>query len=112
MYHNQPNMYNPYPPYNPYYYPYNNPMNNPMAYPNMPMDAEAYMKDLLMRLKSCEVDILVDGREGIFKDLIILNVEDGVVITQAPAEVCVIPIKDITTIFMSKELANRIYQYY
>lgn len=77
----------------------------------MPVDARAYMKHLLMRLRGCKVDILILSREGIFRNLLILRVEDGVVITEAENEICVIPIRDISTIFLPKDLAEGIYPY-
>ncbi|MCC5909208.1 MAG: hypothetical protein JJT76_02065 [Clostridiaceae bacterium] len=74
----------------------------PIHCPHMPVDAETYMKKLLMRQKGCKADILMLSREGILRNLLILWVDDGVVITEAEEEICVIPIKDISTIFYQR----------
>lgn len=80
----------------------------PMHYRQMPKGEDAYLKNLFSELIGKKVDILLNGREGIFKNLLILKVEDGVVITEAEKEICVIPIKFIATVFIAKDLAKKV----
>lgn len=92
-----------------------NMMNRFMPYNNMPRNSRQmpegeniYLKNLLTELIGERADILLNGREGIFKNLLILGVENGVVITESENEVCVIPLKFIATVFLAKDLAKEI----
>lgn len=71
---------------------------------------DTYLNDLLTSLVGEKVDILLNGRESIFKDLLILSVENGTVISESEKEVCIIPIKFIATVFLSKELAAETFE--
>ncbi|MCY6371305.1 hypothetical protein [Clostridium ganghwense] len=77
----------------------------------MPMDTNTYFKNLFNRLVGKRVDILLNGREGIFKNLLILKVDNGVVITEAENEICLIPFRFIATVFLPKDLAKELYQF-
>lgn len=74
------------------------------------LDTNTYLKNLFGRLVGKRVDILLNGREGIFKNLLILKVENGVVITEAENEICLIPLRFIATVFLPKNLAKELYQ--
>jgi hypothetical protein len=80
----------------------------PVHYRQMPEGEDDYLKKLLSKLTGRKVDILLNGREGVFKNLLILRVEDGVVITEAENEICVIPIKFIATVFLAKDFGKKV----
>lgn len=67
-----------------------------------------YLKSLFKKLAGKKVDILLNGRETVFKDLLVLGVKDNVVISEADDEICMIPIKWIATVFLSKDLAKEV----
>lgn len=73
-------------------------------------DTNTYLINLFGRLVGKRVDILLNGREGIFKNLLILKVENGVVITEAENEICLIPLRFIATVFLPKNLSKELYQ--
>ena len=83
-----------------------------MPYAGMEMtDATTYIKCLLMNLMGKCVDILIDGRESFLKNLMVVKVEDGVVITQRDKEMCVIAIEDISAVCIPKDVSKHLYNY-
>lgn len=76
--------------------------------PKVPIDTNTYLKKLFTKLIGYRVDILLNGRESVFKNLKILKVENGVVYTEAEEDICVIPIRFVATVFMSKSLAKKL----
>lgn len=73
-------------------------------------DTNTYLRNLFDRLVGKRVDILLNGGEGIFRNLLILKVENGVVLTEAENEICLIPLRFIVTVFLPKNLAKELYQ--
>lgn len=90
--------------------PFQSPM-NPMFNQTTNMTKNTYMKMLLKKLKGKTVDILINSRESIYEEVEIKRVENGVVITEVNEEVVVIPIRFISSIFISKEDAEEVWSY-
>lgn len=96
---------------NPMYSPYQMPMYRPyMVNPNI--ESYCKMMDLLTRLMGHKVSVLVVGREEPYKDLTIKKVENGVLFAQSEKDVCAIPVKTINTLFIPKNIADKVERKY
>ncbi|MBS4534629.1 hypothetical protein GOQ29_03265 [Clostridium sp. D2Q-14] len=69
-----------------------------------------YLKVLFERLVGNKVDILLNGRETVFKDLLVLGVKDNVVINKTNNKICVIPLNWIATVFIPEEVSRKVIQ--
>jgi len=69
-----------------------------------------YLKVLFEKLVGSKVDILLNGRETVFKDLLVLGVKDNVVINKTNSEICVIPLNWIATVFLSESVSEKVIQ--